>query len=164
MEPRTEVSTRLDRKHLDRLRRLSWWLDEGIRLPGTRFRIGLDPVLGLVPGLGDMAGALMSAAILVEAVRWKVPRATLVRMAGNIILDTSVGSIPLVGDVFDAVWKSNSRNLRLLERHSNDPLAAKRADGLVIGSLFGALFLLCIALLLGFVVLSTAVLRSLAGI
>jgi hypothetical protein len=121
-------------------------------------------VLGLLPGLGDVVGALMSAAILVEAIRRKVPRLTLVRMAVNIILDTSVGSIPLVGDVFDAVWKSNKRNLQLLDRHSTDPLAAQRADRFVISSLFVALFLLCVALLLGSAVLTTAVLRFLVGL
>ena len=164
MEPRTEMATRSDRKRLDRLRRISWWLDESIWLPGTRFRIGLDPLLGLVPGLGDAAGALLSAAILVEAVRRKVPRLTLVRMAVNIILDTSVGSVPVVGDVFDAAWKSNARNLQLLERHSNESLVAQRADRLVVSSLFGALVLLCAALLFGFVVLTSAVLRFLAGL
>lgn len=106
----------------------------------------------------------MSAAILVEAIRHKVPRLTLVRMAVNIILDASVGSIPLVGDVFDAVWKSNTRNLQLLERHAHEPLAAQRADRLVIGTLFGLLFLLCVALLLGFAILTTAVLKFLAGL
>lgn len=164
VEPHIAPTSGPDRNRLARLRRLSWWLDEGIRVPGTRFRIGLDPVLGLVPGLGDTAGALMSAAILVEAVRHKVPRLTLVRMAVNVILDTSVGSIPLVGDIFDAVWKSNTRNLQLLERHSNEPLAAQRADRLVVGSLFGILFLLCVGLLLGFAFLTAAVLKYLVGL
>lgn len=150
--------------HLTRLRRYAWWLDEGIRVPGTRFRIGLDPILGLVPGLGDAVGALLGAAILVEGVRRDVPRSTLVRMAANIVLDATAGSVPVLGDAFDAVWKSNSRNLALLERHAAAPLEARRKDRLFVGTLFGALIALCVGLLFGFVVLTGAVLKLLAGL
>lgn len=148
---------------LDRLRRLAWWLDDGIRIPATGFRVGLDPILGLVPGLGDSAGALLGLAILAEASRRGVPRLTLVRMATNIALDTALGSVPLVGDVFDAAWKANARNFRLLERHSMVPLEARRADRLFVGSVFGLLVLLCAGLLLGSAALIGAVVRLLVG-
>jgi len=148
---------------LDRLRRLAWWLDEGIRVPGTGFRIGLDPILGLVPGLGDSAGALMGVAILAEAARQGVPRITLVRMVANVVLDTALGPVPLLGDVFDAAWKANTRNLRLLERHAIVPLEARRADNLFGAVLVGLLLVVCAGLLLGFVALTEAVLKLLVG-
>jgi len=149
---------------LGHLRRLSWWLDEGIRIPGTRFRIGLDPILGLIPGLGDAAGALMSAAVVVEAIRRNVPRLTLVRMAANILLDAAAGSVPLLGDAFDAAWKANSRNLRLLERHAKVSTEARREDRLFVGGLFGLIFLFCAGLVLAFALLAGSVLKWLGVI
>ena len=136
-------------------------MDEGIRLPGTQFRIGLDPIIGLVPGIGDAAGAILAASILIEAIRRGIPRVTLVRMAANIALDTVGGSVPLLGDLFDAAWKANLRNLALLERHLAEPSSAKRADRLVVIGLGGALLVLCVGLLVGGALLTAAVLKSL---
>lgn len=162
-DTRREASPTLEDGGLDRLRRLAWWLDEGIRVPGTRFRIGLDPVIGLVPGLGDSAGALLGVAIIAEASRRGVPRLTLVRMAANIVLDTALGSVPVGGDVFDAAWKANTRNLRLLERHSSVSLKPKRRDRLFIGVLVGLLLVVCALLLLGSVALIAGVVKLLMG-
>ena len=105
---------------LARLRTVSHYLDNAIEIPGTNYRIGLDPILGLVPGVGDTTAAAMSAYILVEAAMLGVPRATLARMFGNVLLDTVFGSLPVVGDIFDAVWKANARNVRLLEERYDD--------------------------------------------
>ena len=148
---------------LTRIRRLAWWLDQGIRIPGTQIRIGLDPILGLVPGVGDSAGALLGAAILWEGVRAGVPRLTLVRMAANILLDTAVGSVPVAGDVFDAAWKSNTRNLDLLERHAIEPSKARRSDRLFVVGLIAIVVVLVVALLAGAALLTGAVLRLLSG-
>jgi len=134
---------------LVRIRRLAWWLDQGIRIPGTQIRIGLDPILGLVPGVGDSAGALLGAVILWEGVRAGVPRLTLVRMAANIVLDTAVGSVPVAGDVFDAAWKSNTRNLDLLERHAIAPSKARWSDRLFVAGLIAIVVVLVAALLAG---------------
>lgn len=164
IEPRQSPIVPGDDHRLARLRRLVWWLDEGIRLPGTRIRIGLDPILGLVPGLGDAAGALLGASILVEAVRRRVPKATLVRVVGNIIVDTVAGAVPVIGDVFDWVWKSNRRNLQLLERHSIAPLKARREDRLLVVSLFSLLIAICFGLLLAFAILAAAIVRGLTGL
>lgn len=108
-------------RQIEHLRRLSYWLDEGIRIPGTRVRFGLDPIIGLIPGVGDAAGAIMAAAILLEAIRRGVPRSALVRIAANIAIDTAVGAFPVLGDLFDAAWKANKRNLAILERHVAEP-------------------------------------------
>jgi len=90
--------------------------------------LGLDPILGLIPGIGDAAGAVLAAWILLEAFRMGASRATLVRMAGNVALDAGLGAIPVLGDIFDFAWKANLRNVALLERHLIDPARAMRAD------------------------------------
>lgn len=138
---------------LDRMRRYAGWLDSGIPVPGTRFRIGLDPILGLVPGLGDAAGALLASGILLEGARRGASRATLVRIAANIALDVLVGSIPVLGDLFDFAWKANLRNVALLERHAIHPGAARRGDRVFVLSLTAALFLASAALVIGSVTL-----------
>ncbi|KTG30442.1 DUF4112 domain-containing protein [Haloferax profundi] len=105
----------LPEETLERLRTVSFYLDNAIEIPGTNYRIGLDPILGFIPGVGDTVGSALSAYILVEAAMMGVPRATLARMFGNVLLDATVGSFPVVGDVFDAAWKANARNVRLIE-------------------------------------------------
>jgi len=114
------------------LRRYAYWLDDGFRVPGTHLRIGLDPIIGLVPGLGDLTGALLSTWILVVGIRRGASRATLVRMAYNIAIDALIGAIPLLGDIFDLAWKANMRNVTLLERHLADPGRARKADRLFV--------------------------------
>jgi hypothetical protein len=100
-----------------RVRALARLLDNAIQIPGTTWKIGLDPIIGLVPGFGDMIGAVLSGYIVLEAVRAEVPTFTLARMLMNVGIDTVLGSIPAFGDVFDAAWKSNLMNVALLERH-----------------------------------------------
>ena len=163
VEPRIAPSSARDDERLARLRRLAWWLDEGIRVPGTGIRFGLDPILGLVPGLGDVAGALLGGAILMEAYRRRMPGSTLLRMAANVILDTTAGAVPLIGDLFDFVWKSNRRNLDLLERHSFTPSKAARTDRLWVVTVFGLLGVTFVGLVAGMVYLVSVVLKMLGA-
>jgi hypothetical protein len=100
-----------------RVRALSRLLDNAIPIPGTSWKIGLDPIIGLIPGVGDVAGAVLSGYIVLEAVRAEVPSFTLARMLVNVGVDTLLGAVPALGDVFDAAWKSNTMNVALLERH-----------------------------------------------
>ena len=93
---------------------LSRLMDQSIRLPGG-FRIGLDGIIGLIPGVGDAATGLVS--LWLEAHRQGLPKNALFRMCGNILVDTTLGAIPVVGDVFDFFWKSNVRNLRIIDKH-----------------------------------------------
>src|SRR5437867_5864282 len=104
------------------------WLDAGFRLPGTSLRFGLDPILGLIPGAGDAAGAVLAGWILVEALRMGASRATVLRIAGNVALDATLGAVPVLGDIFDFAWKANLRNVALLERHLAEPAQAARTD------------------------------------
>lgn len=129
---------------IEHLRRITWWMDQGLRVPGTSIRFGLDPIIGLVPGLGDAAGALLGGAILLEAVRSRAAHYTLLRMTGNIALDALIGAVPLLGDLFDFGWKANTKNLQLLERHLESPVTAHGSDRRYV-FVFGALVTLLMA-------------------
>ena len=102
---------------LNRIRKLSRLMDTSIGIPGTKFRIGLDPILGLIPGAGDLISAMFSAYIIFLATRFRIPAEDLGQMIFNVGLEAVVGTVPLVGDVFDAFYKSNIRNLNILEEH-----------------------------------------------
>ena len=102
-------------ERMGRLRLLSQRLDDSITIPGTKYKIGVDPIIGLIPGGGDVFGAILSIYIMYSGIRIGVPRATVNQMFKNILLEFIVGSIPVVGDLFDIVWKSNQRNVKLIE-------------------------------------------------
>jgi len=141
--------------------KFAYWLDAGIRVPGTNFRFGLDPIIGLIPGAGDAAGAVLAGWILVEAIRLGASRATVIRIAGNVALDAAVGAVPLLGDIFDFVWKANLRNVALLERHLAAPDRAERADrSFVLLVIFGVLVMALGLLVLG-ILLTRWVFRAL---
>jgi hypothetical protein len=121
---------------LEHLERLAYWLDTAFRVPGLGLRFGLDAILDLLPGIGDVLGTLASMYIFQAARRFGVPRITLVRMAINIFIDYVGGLVPFLGAVFDAYWKANIWNVALIKRHLNaTPLAARKArrgDGLFV--------------------------------
>lgn len=104
----------VDRAAVERIRRVAYVLDESIPVPGTGYRIGVDPLLSAVPGVGDAIGAAVSLYIVAEAARLGVPLTTLVRMLATVTLDTLGGMVPWVGPVFDAVIKANTWNVELL--------------------------------------------------
>ncbi|MEM6590881.1 MAG: DUF4112 domain-containing protein, partial [Cyanobacteria bacterium P01_C01_bin.73] len=91
-------------------------------IPGTDFKFGLDPILGLLPGGGDLLSGGISVYILYEAMRLGMPKATLLKMAGNIVLELIVGTIPVLGDAFDVAWKANAQNVKLMEQHIDPTL------------------------------------------
>lgn len=102
---------------LNRIRKLSRLMDTSIGIPGTRFRFGLDPILGLVPGAGDLVSTAFSAYIIYLATRVGISNQDLRQMVFNVGLEAVVGTVPLLGDLFDAFYKSNIRNLAILEKH-----------------------------------------------
>lgn len=106
----------------DDLEWLAWLMDRAFVVPGTNARVGLDALLGLFPGLGDVLTGLVQVAIVLIALkRYKVPKFVAMRMMGNVLLDTGLGAIPLFGDLFDAAYKANTKNLRLLEPFRDRP-------------------------------------------
>ena len=102
------------RSRLDQMNNLAWLLDNSIRIPIINYRIGLDAIIGLIPGLGDMAGLLISSVIVIQAIRLGAPGGTLLQMVLNIAIEALIGLVPMLGDIFDATFKSNIRNMRLL--------------------------------------------------
>jgi cobalamin synthase len=138
----------------ERLNRLAWLLDSSIPLPGTRFTIGLEALIGLVPVVGDLIGVALSSYILHEARTLGVSRAVLLRMALNVAVEGIVGLVPFAGDVFDAAFKANQRNVRLLNEWVERPDKSERASrafvAWVIGGLI-ALFVVIAALTVGLI-------------
>jgi len=132
-----------DSRDLRWLERAAWLLDDAIRVPILNRRIGLDPLLGLIPGAGDTVAALMAATTLVSALKNGVPGITIARMGINIGVDYLIGLVPLLGDLFDFGFKANRRNLELLRRHAAVARNASRGDYLVVGGVLlglGGLF------------------------
>jgi Domain of unknown function (DUF4112) len=135
---------------LKRMRQLSKLLDGAIVIPGTKQRIGLDPILGLIPGGGDTVSAALSGYIIVEAARMGLPRKALMQMVGNLLVDTVAGSVPVVGAVFDVFSKANTRNMQIVENHVQLPATTTaKTDKLFIGLLIVGL--LGFALAVGFI-------------
>ena len=142
-------------------RRLATLLDSAIKIPGTDLRIGLDPILGLLlPELGDALTATLSLTLLGVAFRERVPKVVLGRMLVNIAIDAILGAIPVVGDVFDFAFRSNEKNLALIERHRGDPRQKPSwSDRLVVASVAA----LALALVLLPLVAGALLLRWLFG-
>jgi hypothetical protein len=134
-------------------------LDTAVRIPGTPVRFGLDAVLGLIPGVGDVVGAAAAGYIVLAAARLGAPPSVLVRMLLNVGVDTVVGAVPLLGDLFDFGWRSNTRNVALLERHLADPRDARASSGRVVVGVLIGIALLAAA---GFVLVALA-LRAILG-
>jgi len=120
------------------LDRLSYILDRSIRVPGTELRFGLDPIISfLFPVAGDTIGALLSAYIVLVSVRYGLPKVVITRMVFNVVADFAIGSVPLLGDLFDFAWKSNDKNMKLLERHARGPGGSFWSDWAWLFILFG---------------------------
>lgn len=141
---------------LRRTRALAQALDSAFRIPGTRLRFGLDPLLGLFPGVGDVVGGLMSGYLLWAGARAGAPPSVLLRMFSNILIDVVLGAVPVLGDLFDAGWKANLRNAALLERFLEHPRRTTVATYLV----FALLLLALAALIAGAIWLIGLLVRS----
>lgn len=134
----------------DQVDHLAWLMDNSINIPIINYRIGLDALIGLIPGFGDAAGLLLSSFIVLQAVRLGAPQATLMRMVLNIGIEALIGLIPVLGDLFDATFKANVRNVRLLQlalgrqpaRRPLNKAAGKGAIALVFAALIAIMFLI----------------------
>lgn len=136
---RAEIEQSLDQ--------LSRWMDGMFRIPGVGWRFGLDAIVGLVPGVGDFATTAVSFYILAAGVRYRVPKITLLRMGLNIGVDYLLGSVPIIGDIFDAFWKSNQMNIELMRRRATVS-ATEARHGRLGDWLFVGLIMLCLVVLL----------------
>jgi hypothetical protein len=146
------------RDKADNIRALARLLDSAFRIPGTGVRVGADSIFGLVPVVGDFAGAALSGYIVLASARLGAPPSTLLRMLINIGIDTVVGSVPVLGDMFDVGWRANIRNVELLDSHLGGSVETRRANRLVvIGVIVGLLLLAA-----GGVMIGIAVIRFLA--
>jgi len=145
------------------LERLGWLMDDLFRIPGLGWRVGLDALVGLIPGVGDTATTLASLYILTSAVRYRVPKITLLRMGLNLGIDYAVGALPLVGDLFDAWWKSNQKNIELLRQRATVS-ASEAREGQISDWLFvGLIILLLVGLAVGAALVSVFLLVLIAG-
>lgn len=133
---------------LARVRLLARVLDDQFRIPGTSYRVGVDPLIGLVPGVGDALGALLSTWVLVAAARLGAPATVLARMGLNIAIDSIAGLLPLVGDLFDAGYKTNARNLRLLESWIRSPAPTRHASRVLVAAIVTVVLVFLVAVLL----------------
>lgn len=120
-------------------------MDDFITIPGTNFKIGLDPLIGLVPGMGDSVGAAAGSVILLAGLREGLPTVSLARMGVNIVINSAIGAIPFIGDIFSAWFKSNRRNYRILQQHTGVKRKPKARDYLVVG-VFAVVLILLLAL------------------
>lgn len=145
------------------MRDLARVLDEAIRIPGTNIRIGLDALLGLLPGGGDIAGGLFSGVIIFQAARAGAPAPVLGRMLANVAIDVILGAIPILGDVFDVAWRSNSRNVRLLEAWRDQPAPTRRASAITVGAMLLALLVLVVLAVWGSIAAFGALLDLMRG-
>ena len=128
---------------LRRLRRISHLLDNAIPIPGTKYRIGLDPILGLIPGGGDLLGSVFAGYVVFKSAQMGVPQETLLKMAANIVFDTVAGTVPVAGDLLDVAWKANVKNIELLDAHLGSPEpAGKKANWLFVAALLLGLMLI----------------------
>ncbi len=142
--------TESNERALAALRKWAVLLDSAFQVPGTQLRFGLDPIVGLLPGMGDIITAFFSVMILLHSVRLKVPKVVIARMLLHTGLDLLIGAVPLLGDLFDAGFKANLRNLRLLERHAVPGVKPTRSDYVFVG--------VCVAVLVALAVVPVLVL------
>ena len=153
--------TRTASARLGQARTLAKLLDRAVRIPGTKIEVGLDALLGLVPGGGDLAGAVFSGYLILLGSQMGLPTHVLTRMVANVAIDTVFGSIPLFGDLFDVAWKSNTRNLALLEQFADAPTPV----GPVAGKGMVRVALVVIALLvIGGITLAVLIIKALIGL
>ena len=149
------------RRRLQRLRTLAWLLDRSI--PIGRWRIGLDPILGILPGAGDWIGAVLSLYVVYESARLGAPARLLARMGGNILLEALIGTVPILGDLFDFAWQANSRNFALIENYHTtaDSTRLKPRSMTAIWAMLALVCFVVLAVVAGLVLLVAKLLNSL---
>jgi hypothetical protein len=161
---RSVQRTRRDPVEIERsLDQLSNLMDGLFRIPGVGWRFGLDAIVGLIPGVGDTATTLVSFYILAAAVRYRVPKITLLRMGTNIGIDYLIGAVPFVGDIFDVFWKSNQMNVELLRKRATVSAAEARRGRTTDWIFLGVIIAILIGLFIGTLAITFLILRFVAS-
>ncbi len=143
------------------LRRFAYLMDQAFPVPGTNIRVGLDAVLGLIPGIGDVMGAMLSTWVIAGALRHRVPMRVILRMVLNISIDLIFGAIPVAGDVFDFLYEENMKNMRLLEKHRDRTRAPRHTSEIAV--ILVAIIAFLVLLALTMIVLVVAGIIALIG-
>jgi len=133
-----------NQRGLELLRRWARIFDSAFRIPGTGITFGLDPIIGLIPGIGDLSSPIFSLFIIWHAAKLRVPKVVIARMVLNALIDSGVGAIPVLGDLFDFAWKASAWNLALLERHAMPDTPARRGDYLFVIACIAAVIIVAL--------------------
>jgi hypothetical protein len=145
VEDQKSLQLERTRKQLDHY---AWLMDNCFRIPGIGWRFGLEAILGIFPGAGDVIGGAMGVVLLVRAFQFKLPKIVIFRMILNTLIDVTVGAIPLLGDLFDFVWKSNTKNMKLFHKYAGEPETSTRKHWIFVGILIGSFLLLFFVIVL----------------
>jgi hypothetical protein len=158
LNEREHMGKAKQQRMIERLQRYAWLLDNSIPVPGLKYRIGWDPIIGLLPGIGDAIGAVLSMYIVLEGARSGLPRVILLRMGLNIAVELVLGTIPLFGNLFDMAWKANVRNVRLLEYYIRTPKKSVTSSTVVLSAIIvGLVLLMAAVILIGILILAALV-------
>jgi len=135
----------------DQLDHVAWLMDNAFRIPGLGWRFGVEALIGLIPGAGDIVSGAIGLILLFRAFQFKLPGVVILRMIFNSLIDFIIGSIPFLGDLFDFVWKSNTKNMKLFRQYAEEPAASTTKHWIFIGSVVGGFVLIMIAILVLFI-------------
>ena len=141
------------------VRQLARLLDSAVRIPGTNIRVGLDALLGLIPGIGDAIGAALSGYIVLAAAKLGLPKSVLARMVLNLGIDTAVGAVPILGDLFDVAFRANTRNIALIDSAMNAPRETRKRSRVIVAGVVVAM----LAMLAVVAVVVVLLFRAIAG-
>lgn len=148
-----QLLTRDEKGELEIVRRLAKVMDELVTIPGTKLKLGLDPIIGLIPGVGDVGSAAVGAYIIRAANRLGVPAIVQLRMLLNLLIDTLIGLVPIVGDYLDVLYKANAKNAVLVQRSVENREATGRSSWLLFIGMIAAFILIVVGGLVGTVFL-----------
>ena len=149
-----KLLTRDEKGELEIIRQIRKWMDEAVTLPGTKLKFGLDPIIGLIPGIGDLSSAAIGAYVLKAANKLGVPTIVMVRMLFNLAIDALIGLIPIVGDYLDVLYKANSKNVALVEQSILNRETTARSSWWRLAGVFAVFFLIVLGGFVGAVFLA----------
>lgn len=146
MEERSEKSGELvrARKQLDDF---AYLLDNCFQIPGVGWRFGIESLIGLIPGLGDVISGILALVLLLRAIQFRLPAIVIIRMALNSLIDLAIGAIPLIGDLFDMYWKSNTRNMKLFHQYAGQRELSTRRHWIFLAGLIGGFVISCVGVI-----------------